>query len=92
MPSSGFAILDDVHRDVVPVTPRALLRAARGHGGARRRKDQPLEQRRRLRAGVVGALSRVLPQDGMDLIPQLIVDDGLMLAGKALPLWTASPR
>jgi hypothetical protein len=38
---AGFTIFDDVHRDVVPISPRALLRAARGHGGARGRKDQP---------------------------------------------------
>src|SRR3546814_15652190 len=41
------------------------------------------QQRRGLGAGVGRALARAFLQDGMDLIPELLVADGLMLAGIA---------
>src|SRR5512147_485454 len=48
-------------------------------------EDQPPQQRRRLRAGAVGASDRVLGEDGVDLVPGSLIDDRLVLAGIARP-------
>src|SRR5690606_33274803 len=48
--------------------------------------QQTLQQRGRVGAGACGTFARALLQDGVDLVPNLAVDDGVMLAGVALAL------
>ena len=48
--------------------------------------DQPLEQGRCLRPGLVAAGAGVAREDGVDLVPGLTIDDGLVLARVGLVL------
>ena len=79
-------VLQQVGRDVVAIEPPALARVGRRHGAAGRAEDQTLQQGRRLRAGAGGASPRALAQDGVDLVPERLADDRLVLAriGRAL--------
>src|SRR5690606_41340675 len=72
--------------DVVGVQPAALSRVRRGKGRPVGAKQQSLQQRWSIGAGAGGALPRTLLQDGVDAVPRLPVDDGLVLARIALTL------
>ena len=74
------AVLDHVHRDVIAVELAAFLGRGRGHGRAGIGEDQALQRRGRLHAAVAGPGVAVALQDGVDLIPDLVGDDGLVLA------------
>ena len=83
---AGLAVPDDVHRHVVAVKLRALLRAGGRHGRAGVAEDQPFQERGCPRSAVVGPLPGAFLKDGVDLIPECLVDDGVMLAGVGLAL------
>ncbi len=72
--------------DIVAVQTPALAGVGRREGCAIGPKQQPLQQRGRVGAGARGALARAFLQDGVNLVPCFTVDDGVMLAGIALPL------
>jgi hypothetical protein len=78
--------LQDPLRHVVAVEPAILPGVGRRQRPAVHPKDQPLQQRRRLRPVLVGAHSRADLQHGMRPVPQLPRHDALVLAGIDLPL------
>ena len=80
------AVLQHRLADVVAVELAALAGVGRREGGAVGAVEQPLEQRRRFGPGASGALARALFEDGVDLVPGVAVDDGLVLAGIAFAL------
>src|SRR5260370_956823 len=79
-------MLQHVGRDVVPVEPPALAGVGWRHSAAGRAEDQSLQQRLGLRTGAGSTLPRALAQNAVDLVPQGLADDRLMLAriGRAL--------
>jgi hypothetical protein len=62
------ALADGIGGDVIPIQAAILARVRRRHRTAAGSEDQAPQQRRRLRAGAVGANDGVLGEDGMDLI------------------------
>jgi len=66
---------------VVAVAPAiAVLGVIGRHGPPITAEHQPLEQERHLAADGIGPLAPVGFEDGLDLIPQRLVDDGRVLA------------
>ena len=66
---------------VVAVAPAiAVLGVVRRHGPPIAAKHQPLEQERYLAADGIGPLAPVGLEDGLDLVPERLVDDGRVLA------------
>src|SRR6185503_14057138 len=79
---AGLSIpFQHVGRDVIAIEFATLARMSRRHGPAGRAEYQALEQRRRLRPGAGGTLSRVLTHDGVHSVPEGAIEDGLMLPG-----------
>src|SRR6187401_1222695 len=82
----GSRLLQDADRDVVAIELAPASRMGGRHGGTVGREQEPLEQRRGLGSGPHRPLAGALGQDGMDPVPELPVDDRLMLAGIRFPL------
>src|SRR5206468_4298855 len=80
------ASFEHVHVDVVAVELAVPPRVAWRHGGAGRAEDEALEQSRGAGAATGGSLARALLEDRLDPVPELAVDDRLVLArvGRAL--------
>ena len=74
------------------IPPPALAGMRRREGRAIRvRTTAPSAGRASRARGAGRAFARVLLQDGVDAVPSLTVDDGVVLARVALALCTASP-
>src|SRR5699024_3454643 len=71
---------------IVAVEPPAFAGVRWRERGAVGTEQQPLQQRWCLRASARGTLARALLQDGVDAVPNLGIDDGVMLAGIAVAL------
>ena len=74
------APLHDSLADVITIKPSRLAGVGRRHRGAIGSEQQPLQQRRRLRPRAGRPSARVLFENGMRLVPEFAVDDGLVLA------------
>ena len=77
---TGFPVADDVHRYVVAVAPRTLLRAGGCHGRTRLAEDEALQQRCRFGAGLVAPHARAFAQDGVGALPKDVIDNCIVLA------------
>src|SRR5207302_4448331 len=66
--------------DVVAVELAVPPRVAWRHRGAARAEDEPFEQSRGAGTAAGGSLARALLQNGLNPIPELAVDDRLVLA------------
>src|SRR5262245_12536623 len=73
-------------RDVVAVTGAFLVRMRRAHPTALRIEQNPRQQVWLMAGLSIGSVNAVLRQDGLDIVPKRLVDDGLMLAWIALAL------
>ena len=73
-------------RDVIPVAGAPLVRMGRAHPAAVGIEQDPHQQAWLLACPSGGSVDAVLGQDGLDLVPERLVDDGLMLARIALAL------
>ena len=80
------AMLQDSLADVVAVEPITLPRMGRREGGTVGSVEESLKWGWCLRAGVVGAEPGALLEDGLDIVPCLLVNQALMLASVACAL------
>jgi hypothetical protein len=73
--------LHDVLADIVTIQPSRLAGVGRGHRNTIRPEQSPLQQCWRLRPCAGRPAARALFENGMNPVPELAVDDGLVLAG-----------
>lgn len=76
----------DVHRHIIAIKLCALLGACGRHGRAGVAEYQPLQERWCPGSAVVGAFAGALLKDGVGPIPEVVVDDGVVLAGISFTL------
>ncbi len=67
--------------DVVAIEATRLSGVCRRHRRAVRSEEQAFQEGRGLRASIAGAFARAYLENGVDLIPELAIDDRLVLAG-----------
>lgn len=63
------------------IEPLALPRVGRRHGCARVGEDEALQQRLGAVAVLGAPVARALLEDGVNAVPEVLADDGVMLAG-----------